>query len=55
MLHRDDMALPATEQLDFYWDLFEKLVKGLKALTNINTAAQKESTLAGKGIVTAKS
>lgn len=55
MLHRDDMALPATEQLDFYWDLFEKLAKGLKALTNINTAAQKESTLAGKGIVTAKS
>lgn len=55
MLHRDDMALPATEQLDFYWDLFEKLVKGHKALTNINTAAQKESTLAGKGIVTAKS
>lgn len=55
MLHRDDMALPAVEQLDFYWDLFEKLIKGLKALTNINTAAQKESALAGEGTVTDKS
>lgn len=33
MLHRDDMALPAVEQLDFDWDLFEKLIKGLKALS----------------------
>lgn len=55
MLHRDDMALPAVEQLDFYWDLFRKLIKGLKALTNINTAAQKESALAGEGTVTDKS
>lgn len=55
MLYRDDTTPPAIEKLGLYWDLFEKLVKGLKALTNINTAAQKESTLAGKGIVTAKS
>lgn len=33
MLHRNDMATPTTEQLDLYWDLFEKLVKGLKALS----------------------
>ena len=55
MLHRDDIALPAVEQLDFYWDLFEKLIKGLKVLANINTAAQKESALAGEGTVTDKS
>lgn len=33
MLHRDDMEMPAVEQLDLYWDLFEKLVKGLKAVS----------------------
>ena len=54
MLHRDDMAMPAVEQLDFYWDLFEKLIEGLKVLTNINTTAQKEQALAGEGTVTDK-
>ena len=33
MLHRDDMAIPEVEQLDLYWNLFEKLVKGLEALS----------------------
>lgn len=54
MLYRDDTTPLAVEQLDLYWDLFEKLIKGLKALTNINTAVQKESALAGEGIITAK-
>ncbi len=55
MLYRDDTTPPAVEKLDLYWDLFEKLIKGLKALTNINTAAQKESVLAGEDTVTDKS
>lgn len=55
MLYRDDTTPAAVEKLDLYWDLFEKLIKGLKALTNINTVAQKESVLAGEDTVTDKS